>query len=79
MMAGRVLPRECSRYSGSVAGLTKQTCESTRQSQVRMTWMPLLLGQCKDFQNELTALEHLAQQLSFESCSVIVHFTPKYN
>ena len=41
--------------------------------------LPLLLEQCEDFQNELTALEHLAQQLSNESCTVMVHFTPKYH
>ena len=41
--------------------------------------LPLLLAQCEDFANELTALEELAQLLSDDSCTVSIHFTPKYH
>jgi hypothetical protein len=38
-----------------------------------------VLSQCRDFQNEVTAMEDLAAQLSTDICTVHILYTPKYH
>jgi len=41
--------------------------------------LAFLLSQCPDFVNEISDLQHLAAELSDETCTVTIEFTPKYH
>jgi hypothetical protein len=41
--------------------------------------LTFLLSQCTDFANEISDLQHLAAEVSDETCTVTIEFTPKYH
>ena len=41
--------------------------------------LPVILSQCEDFRNEISAMEHLCTQLDLDGCAVELLFSPKYH